>query len=104
MRAEPHVLTGAYAAHALSDVERAAFQRHLETCPACAREVRELRATLARLGSATATAPPAGLWDRVRVEAAGWRRHRPDGPTCCGWSTGAARGRPGWSRPVAGGG
>jgi anti-sigma factor RsiW len=67
--AEPHTPTGAYAAHALPDGERAAFERHLEACPACAREVRELRATLARLGSAEAAAPPAALWDRVRAEA-----------------------------------
>ena len=77
MRAEPHILTGAYAAHALPDVERAAFERHLEGCPACAREVPELEAALARLGSATATGPPAGLWDRVRAEAAATRQLPP---------------------------
>jgi anti-sigma-K factor RskA len=67
--AEPHTLTGAYAADALPGGERVAFERHLEACPGCAREVRELRATLARLGSAAAAAPPAALWDRVRAEA-----------------------------------
>jgi anti-sigma factor RsiW len=69
VRAELHTLTGAYAAHALPEGERAAFERHLEGCPACVREVGELRATLARLGSAAASPPPAALWDRVRAEA-----------------------------------
>jgi anti-sigma-K factor RskA len=69
MRAELHTLTGAYAAHALPDGERAAFERHLAACPACAREVRELRATLARLASVAASPPPPALWDRVRAEA-----------------------------------
>jgi anti-sigma-K factor RskA len=75
--AEPHILTGAYAADALPGGERAAFERHLEACPACAREVRELRATLARLGSATAADPPAALWDRVRAEAGATRQLPP---------------------------
>ncbi|HYN16781.1 MAG TPA: zf-HC2 domain-containing protein, partial [Actinomycetes bacterium] len=52
MSADLHTLTGAFAAHALSDTERLAFERHLEACPACAQEVRELQATTARLGSA----------------------------------------------------
>jgi hypothetical protein len=70
MSAEPHVLTGAYATDALPEGERAAFERHLAACPACAREVGELRAILARLGSAAAATPPAGLWGRVRAEVA----------------------------------
>jgi anti-sigma factor RsiW len=72
-----HNLTGAYAAHALSDTERLAFQRHLGACPACAREVRELSETAARLGSAVAVPPPAALWDRVRAEAAATRQLPP---------------------------
>ena len=73
MRAELHTLTGAYAAHALPEDERAAFERHLEGCPACVREVRQLRATLARLGSAVTFPPPAALWDRVRTGAGATR-------------------------------
>jgi len=79
----PHTLTGAYAADALPSGERAAFERHLEACPACAREVRELRATLARLGSAAAAAPPAALWDRVRAEAGATRQL----PPLAGWES-----------------
>jgi anti-sigma-K factor RskA len=71
--AGPHDLTGAYAVDAVSGAERAAFERHLDTCPACAREVRELQATVARLGAAAATPPPA-LWDRVLGEVRAGRR------------------------------
>jgi anti-sigma-K factor RskA len=69
MSADLHTLTGAYAAHALSDTERQAFERHLEACPACAQEVRELEATTAHLGVTVAAPPPPELWDRIRAEA-----------------------------------
>jgi hypothetical protein len=66
--AEPHLLTGAYAGDALTDTERLAFERHLDACPPCAAEARQLRAAAARLGEAAAAPPPAALWDRVRAE------------------------------------
>jgi hypothetical protein len=69
MSADLHTLTGAYAAHALSESERLAFERHLAACPACAQEVRELSETASRLGAAVAVRPPAALWERVRAEA-----------------------------------
>ncbi|WP_369184923.1 anti-sigma factor [Streptomyces sp. Y1] len=67
MNAAPdlHTLTGVYAAHALPDEERLAFERHLAQCPACAQEVAEFKATLARLGSAESGAVPPGLKARV---------------------------------------
>jgi Anti-sigma-K factor rskA/Putative zinc-finger len=68
--ADPHRLTGAYAADALTDIERLAFERHLDACRPCAAEARRLRAAAARLGAAVATPPPAALWDRVRSEVA----------------------------------
>jgi anti-sigma factor RsiW len=74
MISDLHTLTGAYAADALSETERLAFERHLDACPACAQEVRELTETAARLGSAVAVPPPAALWDRVRAEAAATRQ------------------------------
>jgi anti-sigma factor RsiW len=77
MSADLHTLTGAYAAHALSDTERLAFERHLDACPACAREVRELEATAARLGAAVAAPPPPELWDRIRAEALATRQLPP---------------------------
>ncbi|WP_371515265.1 anti-sigma factor domain-containing protein [Kitasatospora sp. NBC_01300] len=63
--ADLHTLTGAYAAHALDADERAQFERHLAQCPACAREVAEFTATLARLGAAQAVAVPGELKSRV---------------------------------------
>jgi hypothetical protein len=75
--AEPHLPTGAYAVSALPDTERLAFERHLDACPACAREARQLQAVTARLGMAVATPPPAGLWDRVRAEAGATRQLPP---------------------------
>jgi anti-sigma factor RsiW len=77
MSADPHAMTGAYAAYALSDTERAAFERHLADCPACARELRELEAVTARLGAAVATSPPPELWDRIRAEALATRQLPP---------------------------
>ena len=82
MSGDLHTLTGAYAADALSETERLAFERHLDACPACAQEVRELTETAARLGSAVALPPPAALWDRVRTEATATRQLPPvAGPT-----------------------
>ena len=77
MNAALHDLTGAYAAQALADTERVSFERHLDACPGCAQEVRELAETTARLGAAVATAPPPGLWDRVRAEALATRQVPP---------------------------
>ena len=77
MNAALHNLTGAYAAQALADTERVSFERHLDACPGCAQEVRELAETTARLGAAVATAPPPGLWDRVRAEALATRQVPP---------------------------
>jgi anti-sigma factor RsiW len=77
MSADLHTLTGAYAAHAMSETERLAFERHLDACPACAQEVRELTQTAARLGAAVAAPPPPDLWDRVRAEALATRQLAP---------------------------
>jgi len=63
-----HTLTGAYALDALTGREAAEFDRHLAGCDACAQEVRELRATAARLARAVAEEPPARL--RAKVMAA----------------------------------
>jgi len=65
---EMHTFAGAFAVDALSEHERAQFQRHLAECESCSQEVRELRATAARLGAAVAEAPPAHLKSRVMAE------------------------------------
>jgi anti-sigma-K factor RskA len=67
---EAHTLTGAYAADALDDLDRAAFERHLATCADCAEEVRSLRETVARLADGVAVPPPARLRERVLAEVA----------------------------------
>ncbi|MFG1642405.1 anti-sigma factor domain-containing protein [Amycolatopsis sp. NPDC049252] len=77
MTAELHTLTGAYALDAVSDVERAEFERHLGECPACRQEVEELRATGARLAAAEAVEPPAELRARVLAEVTRTRQLPP---------------------------
>lgn len=65
MNADLHTLAGAYVLDALSAEERSEFRRHLEGCPACTQEVRELRETAAELGTSAAQEPPARLKSRV---------------------------------------
>jgi anti-sigma-K factor RskA len=60
-----HLLTGVYAVDALTGVELDEFEKHLEQCPTCAEEVRGLRETAARLGLATAIAPPPSMREQV---------------------------------------
>jgi anti-sigma factor RsiW len=74
---ELHTLTGAYAADALDADERAAFERHLESCSSCRLEVVELQATAARLAVAASAAAPAALRERVLAEASQTRQLSP---------------------------
>jgi anti-sigma-K factor RskA len=60
-----HMLAGAYALQALDRSEAEAFERHQETCPSCAQEVRELVATATRLGIAASITPPPELRAQV---------------------------------------
>ncbi|MEU9043698.1 MULTISPECIES: anti-sigma factor [unclassified Kitasatospora] len=75
--ADLHTLTGAYAAHALDPAESAEFERHLANCAACAQEVAEFAATLARLGAAQALLPPPALKDRVMAALPTLRQEAP---------------------------
>jgi Anti-sigma-K factor rskA/Putative zinc-finger len=68
-RPEPHTLAGAYAMDAVAGADKARFERHLASCPACTRELAELREATARLAGAVATEPPAGLVRRVVASA-----------------------------------
>lgn len=72
-----HALAGAYALHALSDIERAAFARHIAECESCAQEVAELRETAARLADGTWSAPPLRLRDTVLAEVRRTRQVAP---------------------------
>jgi anti-sigma factor RsiW len=68
-RDDLHVLTGSYVLDAVSEEERAEFERHLPHCPACDAEVRGLRETTARLALAAAVVPPARMESRVLAAA-----------------------------------
>jgi len=76
-RPELHTLAGAYALDALSEADRARFERHLARCQACAREQRELREATARLAGAVAADPPAELIARTIAAAARTRQLPP---------------------------
>ncbi|MFI7543474.1 maleylpyruvate isomerase family mycothiol-dependent enzyme [Actinoplanes sp. NPDC049599] len=65
-------LIGAWALNACSPAERELVEAHLGTCPACARESRELREAAADLGG-TYLRPPAGSLARLRAAATGRR-------------------------------
>ena len=65
VRDDLHVLTGSYVLDAVSDAERAEFERHLQFCPTCDAEVRGLRETAARLALACAVNPPARMEPQV---------------------------------------
>jgi anti-sigma-K factor RskA len=90
-QAEPHTLSGAYVLDALSDSDRALFERHLDRCPACAREIAELREATTGLARASSVAPPPELIQRV-LKSAGQVRQLPPaigGPAAgrIGWAT-----------------
>jgi anti-sigma factor RsiW len=65
---ELHILTGAYAAGALSPEENEAFVEHLSTCAQCEVEVRELIETTALLGVAAAQPAPPSMRASVMAE------------------------------------
>ncbi|MBO4209182.1 anti-sigma factor, partial [Micromonospora echinofusca] len=71
-----HALAGAYVLDAVSDIERAAFSRHLADCETCALEVAELRETVARLADQTWSVPP----PRMRAEVLAQIRRTPQLP------------------------
>ncbi|SDP49494.1 Anti-sigma-K factor RskA [Actinopolyspora xinjiangensis] len=77
MNTDMATLTGAYVLNALSETERAAFERHLASCADCAEEVRQLEETAARLGRATAVEPPEELKQRVMSEVSRTRQESP---------------------------
>lgn len=56
-----HKLSGAYALDAVDDLERAAFERHLNECEDCRTEVASLRETTALLAESVAVTPPPEL-------------------------------------------
>jgi anti-sigma-K factor RskA len=60
---------GSYVLHAMEDEERAGYEAHLETCPACRTEVGELRVAVEALPvSAPPMLPPPALKARIMAE------------------------------------
>ncbi len=72
-----HRLTGAYAADALDEEERRAFEAHLPDCESCRAEVDGFLATTAMLGAAAAEPPPAHLRASVLAEVSRTRQEPP---------------------------
>jgi anti-sigma-K factor RskA len=72
-----HTLAGAYVLDAVDDIERAAFDRHLRQCSACAVEVAELQMTTERLVAADAVEPPQRMRAAVMAEVARTPQQRP---------------------------
>ena len=77
---DDHDLSGAYVVDALDAHERARFEAHLERCPQCRDEVRDLRETLATLAAPTAQAPATELRGRVLAAAAATPQERDPAP------------------------
>jgi anti-sigma-K factor RskA len=69
-----HSLSGAYALDALTGTDRTRFERHLVRCQQCALQISELREATARLATAAACEPPAGLTERALAAAARTRQ------------------------------
>jgi anti-sigma-K factor RskA len=69
MSTDLHTLSGAYALNALSVEEVEQFRQHLEACPACRQEVRELQQAAATMGASEAAPPPAYLKAKVLTAA-----------------------------------
>jgi anti-sigma factor RsiW len=80
MNADVHALTGAYVLDAVSDEERAAFERHLAECETCAQEVVELRETATRLARAASEDPPPRLREAVLASIREVRQDPPHEP------------------------
>ncbi|QFU87976.1 anti-sigma factor domain-containing protein [Amycolatopsis sp. YIM 10] len=96
-----HTLAGAYALDALDDLERERFGRHLAECPSCAQEVRELRATAARLGAAVAEDPPPGMKGEVLAAVRATRQEPPSAGGDRGGRSRRGTGAPRWMVFVA---
>jgi Anti-sigma-K factor rskA, C-terminal/Putative zinc-finger len=71
-----HSLVGAYAMDAVTDGDRAAFERHLPGCEQCRDDLRGLRETTARLAEAAAIRPRPQLREQT-LQAAGLIRQLP---------------------------
>src|SRR3954453_13104512 len=65
MSIDIHGLSGVYALDAISELERAEFERHLSSCAQCRDEVRGFRATALRLADVSSDQPPIDLRAKI---------------------------------------
>jgi hypothetical protein len=72
-----HTLVGAYVLDAVSEADRASFERHLLTCEQCQQDVRGLREAAARLAEAAAVPPRPELREQTMRAAAVIRQQPP---------------------------
>ena len=89
---------------AISEEDRARFERHLARCAECAQEIASLREATARLATATAQTPPPGLKERVMAAAATTRQRSPvtaDVPARSAWVRDARIRTRAWLRSLA---
>ena len=77
-RGDPHALVGAYAMDAVDDTEREQFERHLEACAPCRREVVRLREVGTGFSELSAAEPPPALRSAVLDGIAGVPQLDPD--------------------------
>lgn len=90
---DPHTLAGAYAMDAVSEPDRARFERHLAGCESCRQEIRGLREATAALAAATAVQPSDAFRDAA-LRAAAQTRQLP--PSAGQTPAGRHRGRRRW--------
>jgi hypothetical protein len=75
--ADPHTLVGAYVMDAVTEDDRASFERHLAGCDTCQAEVRGMREAAARLAAAAEVRPRAELRELTMMAAARTRQLPP---------------------------
>jgi len=103
LRPDRHGLAGPYALDALdSTAEQERFERHLNRCGDCTRDVRGFQATATRLGMAATQQPPPQMRDRV-MEAVARTRQVPAGEDHARHARPAQRSRPLTRLALAGG-
>ena len=95
-----HAAVGSYAVDALSPVERAEFEAHLNHCPSCRWEAAEFGETLAQLSSLVATPPPAALRNSVLAAVTGVRQVSPQRSRRWADGAGAVDGQPSEVEPA----
>ena len=93
---DPHTLAGAYAMDAVSEPDRARFERHLAGCESCRQEIRGLREATAALAAAAAVQPSDAFRDAALRAAAQTRQLPPASGQALAGRTAGDRGRRRW--------